>query len=119
VQASQQYAQGGGLQLVEAQVVPNLRVHVLLEAAVVAEPAAPLGDLRVSGEDGATVAHRREILRGVEGECGGAAEAADPSPLPLSALGLGAVLQNPEAQRRDELLDRGEIRRLTVQVHGD
>ena len=118
VEPPQQHPQRRGLQLVEAQVESNLHVHVLVVPAVVSEPAAADRDLVVVGEDGAPVAHRREVLRRVEGKGRCAAEAADPSPVPLGALRLGAVLEKPETETRGEVLDGREIRRLAVQVHG-
>src|SRR2546428_5656540 len=107
-----------GLQLVEARVEADLRVHVPVDSAVVPQPAATGHDLVITGEDGTAVAHAGQILRRVEGEDRGAAEATDLSPVPLGALRLGAVLEEPEAEARGEVLDGRQVHRLTVQVHG-
>src|SRR2546422_7054862 len=88
------------LKFAEAQVEADLGVHVLVETPVVTQPAAARGDLVVVREHGATVAHRREILRRVERERGGAPEGADAASVPRGALGLGAVLEHPEAEAR-------------------
>src|ERR1700745_2936960 len=77
VEPVEQDAQGGGLELVEPEVVADLRVSVLVEAAVIAQSAAAQGDLRVAGEDGAPVAQGRKILGGIERQGSGAAKAAD------------------------------------------
>ena len=61
-------AQGGGLQLVEAAVVADLREGLLVRRAVEAQRAHPLGQRGVVGRDRAAVAQAAEVLRRVEGE---------------------------------------------------
>src|SRR5207247_2539499 len=63
VQARQQHAERRRLQLAEPQIEAELGVHVLVEAAVVPQPAATVGELVVAGDDGAAVAHARRALR--------------------------------------------------------
>ena len=119
VQPPEQDAPHGGLDVVEAQVEADLRVDVLVEPAVVADPPAPRRHVVVVGDEEATVAHDREVLRGVEGEGAGAAEAADLASLPGRSVGLGAVLHEPEAALGAESLDGGEIGRMAVEVYRD
>src|SRR5205823_4332868 len=111
-------ATDGALDLVEAQVEPDLRVDVLVEAAVVAEPARASGDLVVVGDEHAAVTHDREVLRRVEGERGRAAEASHPLAVPRRAVRLAAVLERPQAEARGELADGGHVDRLSVNVDG-
>src|SRR3989441_12575492 len=104
VEPTQEHPQRRRLKFAEAQVEADLGVHVLVETPVVTQPAAARGDLVVVCEHGATVAHRREILRRVERERGGTPEGADAASVPRGALGLGAVLEHPEAEARGEVL---------------
>ena len=119
VQPTQEHAAHRGLDVVEAQVEADLGVHVLVQPAVVADLAAPRRHRVVVGHDEATVAHHVEILRRVEGEHAGAAEPPDLLALPLGAVSLRAILQQPEPVLLAQRLDAGQIRGLPVEVHGN
>ena len=62
------HAQRGGLQLVEAAVVADLREGLLVRRAVEAQRAHALGQRGVVGRDRAAVAQAAEVLGRVEGE---------------------------------------------------
>ena len=66
VQSPEQHAQRRGLQLIEPQIEADFSVDVLLEPAVVAEPAAPQRDVVVAGENGASIPHRRKVFRRIK-----------------------------------------------------
>jgi hypothetical protein len=118
IQAAQEHAAHRGLDVIEAKIEANLGMHVLVEPAVVADPAAPNRHGVVIGHDHAAVAHHVEILRRIEGKGARATEAADLLVLPLGAVSLRAIFEQPEPVRLAQRLDAGEIRGLPVEVHG-
>src|SRR5262249_17107739 len=109
-------APDGGLDLVEAQVEPDLRVNVFVEAAMISQPPAACGDLVVVGHHRATVAHHGEILGRIEGKDARAAEAPDLSAAPLGPLSLPAALEEAHAEARRQLTDGIEVDRLPIEM---
>ena len=118
VEPAQEHAPDRRLDVVEAQVEADLGVDVLAHAPVIAKAPAAGGDLVVVGDEQPAVAHHGEILRRVEREDARAPEAPHLAPLPGRAVGLRAVLEEPEAARGAELEDPGEIGGVPVEVHG-
>jgi hypothetical protein len=118
VEPAQQHAAHRGLDVVEAQIEADLGMHVLVEPAVIAQPPAARRDVVVIGHEQSAVAHHRQVLGGVEREGAGPAEAADLPALPGSAVGLRAILEEPEAALGAKLLDAGQIGRLAVEMNG-
>src|SRR5207247_736789 len=93
-------------------------VHVLAEAAVVTQSQTARGEIVVAREHGAAVAHGGQVLRRIERERRGHAEAPHGTAGPGRALRLGAILEEPQAAGRGHVLDRGHVDGLAVQVNG-
>ena len=62
VEATEQHAPNGRLNVVKAQVEPHLGMDVLVEAAMVAQAPAVSRDLIVVRHDDAPVSHHREVF---------------------------------------------------------
>lgn len=87
--------------------------------AILAQRPQSCTDLLVRGDDGATVAHRTEILGGIEAETPDGAEAARPAPAALRAMSLRAILDDWNAVAlpdRDDVVDGGH---LAIEVGDD
>src|SRR5207253_10545495 len=100
VEPAQLRVTDSGLDLVEAQVEADLRVHVPIQTTMIPQPPTAGGDLIVVSHHRATVPHDGEVLRRIKRKHGRAAEAADLLSEPLGAVGLRAVLDEPYAEPR-------------------
>src|SRR5262249_3012240 len=109
VQATEQHAADGGLDVVEAEVETDLRVHVLVQPAVVAQTTASPGNLIVIRDHGSAVAHHGEILGWIEREHARAAEGPDLASVPAGAMGLRAILEHPEPVAIDQIAHGGDV----------
>ena len=107
-----------GLQAVEPRAPPDDLVLVLRDAAVV--PQSPdLGrQRRVAADHRATVAHRAEVLAGVEAESGGVTHVPDADAVVVAEVGLGGVLEHeqPTVDPRRDVRRRDDV---AEEVHGD
>ena len=112
-------AADGRLDLVEAEVVADFLVEVLVAfaPAVVLEHLDGFDDLRIIGGDRAAVAVDGEVLGGIEAERGELAHAAGVLALPLGAMGLGAILDDPQAVVGGQFHHRIHVGRPAVEVH--
>ena len=112
-----QLQQDGGLQLVEARVVADLRERLLVLRAVEAEDAADAVDLGARRRDQAAVAEARQVLGGEEGERGGIADRAAADAVERGAVGLRRVLQQRQPVPLADLRERPHRGRVAEQVH--
>ena len=83
------------LQAVEPAVDALDVVLMLYQSAVARQHGHVLGERRVIGDDGAGIAHRAEILAGIERIGRGYAEGADLLALVARQMRLRAVLDHP------------------------
>ena len=112
VEVAQLDAQDRGLHLVEPAVETFQLVHVPRPLPVVAEHTQALGQARVRSRDRARVPIGTEVLRGIEAEARERAEGADPPPAVARPVGLGAVLDDRDA----ELGERSQVGGRAVEV---
>ena len=93
-------AEDRGLERVQARGGPDHAVPVARALAVRAQQAHPIGEVLVTGDDGAAVAPRAEVLGRVEGEAAGVAERADGTALVASPCAPGTRPRSPRRRRR-------------------
>ena len=107
-----------GLQAVEPRAPPDDLVLVLRDAAVVAQTTDLDRQRRVAADDGAAVAHRAEVLAGVEAERGGVAHVADADAAVVAEVGLRGVLEHeqPTVDPRRDVRRRDDV---AEEVHRD
>ena len=96
VEVRQLVAEHDRLQGVHAGGEAGGHVPVLLGLAVLAKRAHAVGELEVVGDERARVAHRAEILRGVEAERRGVAPGAGAQAVAVGAVRLARVLEHPQ-----------------------
>jgi hypothetical protein len=104
---------------IEPFVPPFDDVNALRVLTETAEKANSLRELVVIRRHGAAVAERAEILARVEAERREAAECSDTAPLVPRSVRLAGVLDERDASGFAQLEEAIDVRRLTVQVHGD
>src|SRR4051794_40348801 len=119
VQAAELDAEEGGLDAVEAVVVPGNHVLTLAPLPHVAQPARGLGDARIVGAQRTAVPERPEVLARVERECRAGTEAAGRATAAGGAMRLRGVFDERQAMTRRESLERWHVGELAIQVHGD
>ena len=112
-------AEEGGLERVEPAVVARDLVDVFDFGAVVAQPAQARGELGVVGGDRAAVAEGAEVLAGIEAPGDGVAMGAEALALIAGAMGLGGVLDDPQAMAAGDGEDGVQVGGLAVEVHRD
>ena len=111
-------AQRGGLQLVEAAVVADLREGLLVRRAVEAQRAHALGERGVAGRDRAAVAEaRRGSSTGRRRTSRSCRARRCSAPRQPRAGRLRGVLEHGDAERLD-LRDRGDVAEQVHEDHG-
>ena len=83
----------------------------------VAQPRDPFGERAIVGDDGAAVAERSEVLRRIKTEGAGRADGADRPSAGGGEMRLTAVLDNGEMMSRGDVLDRGHVGCLPVEMN--
>jgi hypothetical protein len=116
IEIAQPDAQDRRLQFIQPAVHAGLGAHVTLAPSILAQRRDPRAQLRIRRRHDAAVAERAEILRGIEAEGRHVPEAADTLAGDRRAMGLGAVLDDPDPRRPGQRQDPRHIRRLPVDV---
>ncbi len=84
-------AKHGSLQAIQPPIEPDHLMVVFHRLPVIAQHAQPARQRGIIRGDGATIAHRSQILAGIEAERGGMAEAPGAAPLVCGAMRLAGV----------------------------
>src|SRR5262249_30131411 len=104
------------LKSVQARPVADVLGAVAARLTVLAERLRAASRLRVVEDECPGVPHGSEILRGVEAEGRGGAHGAGTDAVSLGAVRLACVLEQLEAAAASELLERPNVRELTVEM---
>jgi len=117
VQVAQFDSQDCRLHAVQPAVVAGHGVVVLDGRAVVSGGLEPRGQVFVIGDDGSAVAHRSQVLAGVEAEAAGSSHAAGSAAFVTGSMCLGGVLNDQQAVLVGDGLNHLHLGRLAVQVY--
>lgn len=117
VQVSQFHPEDGSLDRVETAVVATKQVPVFFPRAIVRQGANPLGKRRIVGRDRPPIAHRPEILGGIETPADHIPMTAQALAAVACAVGLRRIFDDFQAMAPGQCHDGFEITGLTVQVN--
>ena len=119
VEVLELHSQDSRLELVQPRVHAGKVADIALTPPVLPEPAYPVCELSITGDHGASISQRSQVLRRVKAEGG---DVPPNSSLPVvkdGSVRLGAVFDDCQAVLFGDAHDRGHVGRMAIEMNGD